>query len=218
MSEFFRPQVEKEAKPEPQQENREMYYRTMQDKMSMVFDDYPTGQERIEAIIGSNSSVLDQMPNGSEIRERLRLCHGIQSKREFVGKVSEILRPLTDFILDNRDRLVSPGEEGRNQVNELLSYDIRGNQLYIHVSGWEAKLTKYKEGLQEVAMVVRQNSDIETVEAVSWIVLEHPKILERLGFTVDKEAGQVALDGQGDGIAGRAYMTRNDFLEKYLSV
>ena len=76
-----------------------------------------------------------------------------------------------------------------------------------------------REGLEELAKTVKENQAVKRVEAISWIVADHPKILEKLGFTVvgeiDEEMRRKYYADDNRPI-GRATVSREDFLRRYL--
>lgn len=128
-------------------------------------------------------------------------------------------------------------------LNPLMNYLIESPELVsIHVdslnnASWAEKYDMFLRGLRLLARNIRSEAKLEhvkTIAAVSWIVAEHPEALEKLGFTVDdsnplapqlihKHFRKSAINGFISGNADNesiivprfAYMTRQDFLQRY---
>ena len=200
---------------------REDAYQVARQKIAFVFSKYQTGLERIEEIIAENGEEIDASENAAEIVGALRGLASQNEKGSFVDAVVDVLKPIIDrgFELKQQEFEADP-EERVYVANELLKYTIRSDKMTIHVLSGELAtgVKKYIEGLSIVAEVLDQHPEVALIEAKSFIVLEHPRILESLGFTVDRDAeGRIMVEVTGEGKKrGRATMARENFLAKYL--
>ena len=81
------------------------------------------------------------------------------------------------------------GKEKFIPANEVISYGVEENLIHIHVipeKKIEKIISKFKDGLREVANVVNDNEKFEKITAASWLVAQHPEIMEkRYGFIID---------------------------------
>jgi hypothetical protein len=216
MKEFFQPEA---PKKEENPIDKDLFYKLTKQKLSQLFSMFPTSRECIDEFISENGDMFKDTENGDSMKVQLQQCGDIKDKRLFVETVFEILKPAYDHMFDALEGFTALEIKERVQVNEFLSYDIQENKLNVHVfsGGLEGSFAKYAEGLCEVARVIEQHKEVESVEAVSWIVVKHPKILERLGFTIEKEDnGQPKVETSNGEVTGHASMTREDFLKKYL--
>jgi len=205
--------IEKENK-------KEMFRKIMMGKFNMIFNSFSSGVERIEHMIVENRELFDALENGEEIENRLRACGEIEDKGEFVKAALEVMWPIIEVEMEksnlNNEKIVC-----RKQVNEMLSYDIQDGCVYVHVfsGGWKTSLKKYIDGLKELAKDIEKDESIKMVMAVSWIVIEHPRILEKIGFHIDSEITNENIKRElsfEDRKFGQAHMTREEFLNRYL--
>lgn len=193
-------------------------------KVGVLFDSYETGQERINDLKEQIDN-LDFLENKEIMKMELEKCVAIKTKKEFVERVMIIIKPFIDLRTERPELFVREAGNDREfiNINDLLSYEISGNLIHIHVVPEEKVdrgLHKFRECLQNLAKIVNENKDIEIIEATSWIVAKHPKLLEKFGFSVDGEVSEkfrrTYFPGDKSKIF-RAHMSRNDFLEKYLA-
>ncbi len=110
--------------------------------------------------------------------------------------------------------------EGNYEINELLYCSIHGESLslHVHTNSTQSPMQNYgkmKEGLKILADRIRGLPDhggLKRIEGTSWIIAEHPELLERLGFAVDRdENGEVMVNGQN----GHASIDVEAFLNKW---
>lgn len=192
-------------------------------KLGIIFDSIQGGEERIGEIKESFEEILQNLKEKDEIRIDLDKCANIKDKNEFIKRVSEILKPATelaieDFIKNN------VGDKKRWLLNEVLSYTVNGDIIQIHIFSGKKEYglaQKVFEGLKELAEAVNKDPNIKTIEAISWIVSKHPKLIEKkMGFTiggdVDPEYIKEHFDDE-DGEIKKAYISRDDFLNRYLN-
>lgn len=162
------------------------------------------------------------------------LCEDKTKKRldEFLEIASPLVRKIVDFIwadpagfekierdIFNRDGRFAP-------VNEVLSYGIdeENSFLHLHIPPCKTvpnKIFLLKNGLAEIAKVVRDRENIKRITGTSWIVAQNPNLLRKLGFTIggkDKTYKRVLRNSflEDKKPVGSAFMKREDFLAKYL--
>ena len=105
---------------------------------------------------------------------------------------------------------------GRTGVNDTLSYDLNTPaEIHIHIATLftlnpAETIKQLEEGLHELALQLQTDPNLAQIELIkgrSWIVYKHPKLVERLGFTIiDKD--------EEDGHA-LASISRDEFLKRY---
>lgn len=125
-----------------------------------------------------------------------------------------------------------------SRINDLLGFEFNEDlkQIDIHIANQKdkplgEKLRLLREGFRELADFLKHKSEIEKINATSWIVKEHPKLLERLGFTiVDRSleawhrkreykkrlgVGSSVPEDKKDTKPGYAFISREKFVELY---
>lgn len=79
-------------------------------------------------------------------------------------------------------------------LNRLLSCELLNDgELMLHVNYAKdllisEKIRLFRNGFIELSRLLKNNpwfSSVQLITATSWIVAEHPKMMERLGFTID---------------------------------
>ena len=84
-------------------------------------------------------------------------------------------------------------------INDMLGYEfMEGNELWLHIydvrdMGFGEKLKMLREGFKYLASLLKSHErfdNIDVVSGTSWIVTKNPKLMERLGFTIDNNAPQ----------------------------
>ena len=109
----------------------------------------------------------------------------------------------------------------KNMVHVSLepSYDL------IKKEGITSFKKEVDNGLRKLAEIIKSNNRIQSIWMTSWIVTEHPLLIEKLGFIIigkvqGMENKQMGYDEKGrkrpPGIS--AIMKREDFLSRYGSV
>lgn len=217
------PQINSGQKVESESE-KERVFETARTKINVIFDSHETGEQRVDDL----KSQIDEttfLENKEAMKKELEMCIGINTKKEFIDAAFKIIKPIVDLRLERPELFVREGGPSREffRINELLSYEINRNTLYIHVIPEEKVkhfLIKLREGLQKLAGIVDGNTDIEVIEGESWIVAKHLDLIEKLGFIIDGEINEEDRETHYPGEKGRifkAHISRDDFLKKYLS-
>ena len=104
----------------------------------------------------------------------------------------------------------------RTSINRVLMYERAGNELRLHtptafLEDRDAFAKLYKEGLQKLATLLRDNAefrDVTTLTRESWLIFERQKQVRELGFTITN------LD-PGKHV-GSAEMSKEKLFELYL--
>lgn len=215
MSEIYKPAIE--TSRSEQTITRETFYQIVRQKLSYIFLNFSSGAERITEIIDGNREIIETLDNAEILKSKLASCVRFEKREQFIEAAFEILRPVADKIFENQQAAFAANPDAKVFVaNEMLTYDVKGNKLFIHVFSGDrdGTINKYAQGLKKVAEALESYPQVETVEAWSWIVARHPKILERLGFIIEKdsEGKPVVFDNE----QGHASIAREDFVSKYL--
>lgn len=192
-------------------------------RWGIIFDSIQDGEERIGAIKKGFGEILENLKEKNEIEEGLGECVDIKDRNEFIRKVSEILKPAIELALEDYIKN-NVGDKKRRLLSEVLSYTVEGDIIRIHIFSGKKEFSlvqKTLEGLKKLAEIVDKNPNIKTIEAISWIVSKHPKLIEkRMGFTIGGDVNSEYIvehfEGENREIK-KAYISRDDFLNKYLS-
>jgi len=107
------------------------------------------------------------------------------------------------------------------KLNEMLSYDRKENEIYLHLSpsetfGVSEKVAFLKRGFSKLTQILKADPSIEKVVAVSWIVTVNPGIMEKLGFVIDGPVShkeQVTFRDVENRVISRAHIKREEFLK-----
>jgi hypothetical protein len=110
--------------------------------------------------------------------------------------------------------------------SHAVGYTKKGETIDLHVQkarelSTGEKVRSIKQALIELAsrlQTKKELSDAKEIKATSWIVKEKPRLMEKLGFTVDDpisvDKKSNDLEGHDKGV-GTARISVEDFLEKY---
>ena len=200
-------------------------------RVNSLFDEIPDGTQRIAELkrrLGTLLQFIDKPPG--ELNAELDSCAEILSKEEFVAKVTAILKPIADASVQRPQEFEKVAREefraqgGFTPVNDLLAYGIHDTVMHLHAmqnktAELRQKLGMLKDGMKRIAQIVRDNEAVQEVTATSWIVAEHPKLLERMGFTVEGPITDEmrAKHFQGDPRAiSLAKISREELLRRYV--
>jgi hypothetical protein len=118
-------------------------------------------------------------------------------------------------------------QEDRENLNDILTYDITGEVANLHLDpaytlDIKEKLGLMRSGLSEMA--IRLGTDeklknIKTIRTVSWIVAKNSSILTRMGFTFDgvmSEEEKQKADINDKRPIGVAHISREDFIRGHI--
>ncbi|MFA6476468.1 MAG: hypothetical protein WCV68_03600 [Candidatus Paceibacterota bacterium] len=199
-----------------------------------VFDHGENEKERQDGI---NKFILKILPllelipdRDAVIRSLLTDCAGMEEREVFVEKVMSILEPLFKFkekeplIYEEARRKIFLEDARATSLNDFLAYSIEGQEVSLHLPHAREFIKTYglvtygeeiTKALVLLANIISQNKDITGVVGTSWIIARNPKLLELFGFTV--EHGQLPDQDSPMGMrpVSFAFMSREDFLNKY---
>lgn len=156
--------------------------------------------------------------NKEAFLSRLDECADIEEKDQFVDALFELFKPIIDKKFEDPESFLAEGEKRPDyiEINKVVSYEISESTIFIHIYLNEVPeqrneniLTKFKEAMQKLAQVVQNHPEISLIEGNSLMIARRPRVIERFGFTVDKESTESSLNR-------RAYISREDFLKRYL--
>ncbi|MBI3305959.1 hypothetical protein HYZ82_02365 [Candidatus Nomurabacteria bacterium] len=141
----------------------------------------------------------------------------------FARSISEFAK-INFSLLELEQRARAPERIRKDQIklNGILFFNIGRNdptKIKLHLSPASTltigeKLKQFREGLQELAKLLRDDprfSEVKTIMAKSWIVFKNPEIFKRLGFDILEENEKDKLFE-----ARRATMSREVFENKFL--
>lgn len=106
--------------------------------------------------------------------------------------------------------------------NNLLFYNLSKDELELKVHVGPAHAMKpaemirsIRDGMKELARQVTMRPElkkVETISGTSWVIEQNPRLVERLGFTVENKPRRRTSSGK---VYHRAYMTKEKLLELY---
>jgi hypothetical protein len=192
-----------------------------------VFDRHHSGVERVEEVLKNISPVIESKKSNldkEEIVRQLNACIGLEDRQQFIDRVFEATKPVSDFRRNNPELNIEIMMEnaGFTKINRSLYYGEGDNLIHIHLAPSEdlgmARVKKLMmEGFNNLAEIVNKNKKVEKITARSWIVGDHPKVMEKLGFKIDQESGEKVTDERGLGNEEKSSeISREDFLKRYL--
>ncbi len=158
---------------------------------------------------------------GSEMKSQLMAYKG-----DDLGLISKLLG---EWIIKRYGSATEFEEAVREQVgereeieplNDLLNFGVYKDRLHLHVYpagslGTREQLGRLRDGFQKLAIRLQEKEleHIQIIEGISWIVAKNPRLLEHLGFDIDRgEEGEMWTDGHGN---ARATISREKFLDKW---
>lgn len=162
-----------------------------------------------------------------EIKSSIDACSLIQDKDEYLDAVMRILKPILDLKdkhankIEDAQAKVMNREKGFTEINRLLSYGKHGSTVHIHAPPGETvgnKLGLYREAMERLADIVRNDLDIQEITATSYLVAKHPRLFTAIGF----EIGDVPEEFRRGHFADeerqikKATISRKEFLNKFL--
>ncbi|MFA6515161.1 MAG: hypothetical protein WCT42_02770, partial [Candidatus Paceibacterota bacterium] len=108
---------------------------------------------------------------------------------------------------------------GYNDPNSYYSDALNIHILPNRTTSLKDKLKLFQEGFRSIAKIVDSNEKIKKIVGDSWIALEHPGVVKKLGFSAEKsfkdEFKRIFID-KNKKKSEIVSMGREEFLEKYL--
>lgn len=155
-----------------------------------------------------------------------RVCN-LEDGKKFVLYGFDSVKPILDWrkrdprSFEDLLRVNQINYLGYIKLNEMLSYDRKENEIYLHLSpsetfGVSEKVAFLKRGFSKLTQILKADPSIEKVVAVSWIVTVNPGIMEKLGFVIDGPVShkeQVTFRDVENRVISRAHIKREEFLK-----
>lgn len=133
---------------------------------------------------------------------------------------------ITREELETRQREVFMSHGDFVPLSEALAFGVSNGTAHIHLApssalGIAALRADVEAGLRELARRLKEDEDLKGVEIIkgtSWIVAKNPRLMERLGFTIDgpiSEEERATHFSEESRPVAAAHMDREDFLARY---
>jgi hypothetical protein len=212
----------------PKSEKEKQTLRTLfQAQIKARFDDFDNSPERVNDILKKLNNIIDKQDNKVEIISQLEALREVTDREIFCQQAYEILEPLLKWReenlaeFENIRRKDFNEESNFTEINKMLSYNIDGDYIHVHIppnvsTPNSEKLRLIQEGLKALVPIVEANLEIKTITGTSWIVAAHPQILEKkFHFTITfPENPDQNLDNANRPIA-EAEISREDLIKYY---
>lgn len=193
------------------------------------FDDFDNSPDRINDILKKIQNIIDRQDNKEEIMSQLEALREVTDREIFCQRAYEILEPLLKWREENLAefediRRKDFNEEGNfTEINKMLSYNIDGNYIHIHIppnvsTPTPEKMRLLQEGLKTLIPIVEANPEIETITGTSWIVAAHPSLIEKLHFKIKgpiDDEGRARYFGADPRPISSAVLSREDLIKYY---
>ncbi|MFZ1654443.1 MAG: hypothetical protein WAT84_01270 [Candidatus Moraniibacteriota bacterium] len=218
MKEFPTPSSESPVVSEDEKRRNE-FYRASKAGIEETFKTFKNSSERVAYIKSTLEGITPLIQEKEGFLSRLEACAEIESKDEFVEAIFQLFKPIVDKKFSDPESFLDEGERKQEFIalNEVVSYELSGDRIFIHIyvnqvpeKRDEQILSKFKEAMQKLAEIVQEYPEINLIEGDSLMVARRPRAVERFGFTIDDETIE-------SGLKRRAYISREDFLKKYLN-
>lgn len=198
-----------------------------------VFSEQPDGEARIAKLhenLGYFETHLGQDIDIRSIFAEIDALRDVDEAELFVARTVAAIEPLLEHQVDHPDvaRQIFHERHDFTPLNEVLSYGLTedGYVAHIHLApATDIKnlRTVVVDGLRELARRITADPEgfvhLDRIAASSWIITEHPRIMEKLGFTIDgpvsEESAERARQHGESRPATRAHIDRADFLARY---
>ena len=164
----------------------------------------------------------DKIKEFEELITDLKSRNFVDNEKMLTSVINEVFafakKNFTREELEKLQQTESIKQEDGISLNDFSYYNIDSKDASILEIHMQANSRKGAEAIRESFAILAgklQNDstleNIKTILAFSWIVFEHPRIFERLGFTVINisEEDKVLLGRQ------RAEISREEFIKRY---
>lgn len=167
------------------------FVRDLTQRLARYFPEYAEGFAEISGVLGQGPSAGE-----SEV-----------VARELARSTSQLLLSrLTPRQIDERFKGVITNEKGWTFINDLVSYEVNGNMLMLHVAPSFSRSNIeiagiIHSGAYMLARELESNAALAGVERIrihSWIVFAYSEPLKKMGWTVenvntDKEEAEAEM-------------------------
>lgn len=161
------------------------------------------------------------------IKDSLKECRMFTDKKSFLDEAMKVLEPILSLRETNAKEFEEAHARAMNEsgefteINRLLSYGKYKSTIHIHAPAGETvekKFTLYRQGMRDLAQIVKDDAEIKEITAVSPIVAEHQELFSRKGFVIEnvsEESKQRIFPGETREVR-LAGISREDFLTNFL--
>lgn len=170
----------------------------------------------------------------SKMREALASSVSSEGPEKFAQSVIDAVRPLIDVRINHAKEfedvqaLEIMGAQEFTPVNERISYSVGAEEIQLHLApAFEMKdqiEELYQDALEKLVDYVREHPEIKRIGGPSWLnaTKTYGAMKERLGFQLSEawhKEDETHRDSPSEEFRSRpkknAYITREDFLERY---
>ncbi len=181
-------------------------------------DDLSEANNIVREILKGGENILGEKANDWSHSIDDVLSQTFASKELYVDAIAEAMaRTFNERIsleeLEEMQREDILSRESHFGINDVVYYSLSEDKKEIHINIHNAKsisfgvmMEEFKNGLKEMAQKLQTDpalSEVNDIQARSWIIEKHPNIVKRYGFTL------MGVDA--------ASMTREDFINRYAS-
>ena len=200
----------------PDREPKEFIQEFLRARYSYIFQ----GEEATLAALLKSIALLK-----SSKAEALALATAVLLRNKLLSSMPQHLLLARHAEQEGRERSDFLAKHSFTPLNDIFSFDIYGNEARIHFAPARAEQDqeikrRFAEAMQALALHVDLSKDIEVVTATSWIIGRAPRIIERLGFSIQgviKEEERLLWFPNETRPVYKAIILRLDFLDRYLA-
>ncbi len=217
------------------EKERKEFYNEVKFGFEREYNLNDNNKDRIEKILSGIKVFfdMDDSPlDTEEIKEAFRACTG-ETKEEFIESLMVAVKPFIDLkvsdpvLFEEWERSLFMTGDKDHKINQLVGYEEDDDGwLNMHFasnkyisSDQKRKLPKmFVESMRHLAELAKKDESIRGINAESWIVAKHPKMVERYGFEVTGEVPEQEIEGEEpiktEEMWG-AFITRDKLIEKF---
>lgn len=188
------------------------------------------GERFAERLLESARPFLEAGVLGDDAEARLRAAADLEDDAQALDAVMAALEPLVELKFEDPKRYDGiRGEEVFLPVNEVLTYEVEGDAVRLHVPVNTGRpplemMAQIGDGLRKLAAIVREHNasgkgePIRRIVGTSWIVAKAPALMKRAGFTlkgdISEEVREAHFSSETRPVQ-EAEMTVEELLRRY---
>lgn len=210
------------------------FYSEVKQELSTLCQVYDNPADRIDLLLNKAKPLLRHIDpsilseeQAQTVCDGIKACAAIDNQAEFIVSLLDVLKPVIDLGITNLSeldgaRIAAINEtHGWSKLNQLLQYGKSGAVVHLHVPVGENVFNKreqYYDGLAKLAKIIEEDSEIQWVEAASFIVAEHPGLFTRDNFIISEVTEEFKQKHFPNEIREikKASINREEFLNKFL--
>jgi hypothetical protein len=168
-----------------------------------------------------------------KIKDTLQTFRSVEERSVFINGVYECLERILEIQRKYPREYEEASSRGSNEknnyleLNRLVSYEKAGDTVQLHHSYAKTigpKRQLYNDAMQKLAIIIKNDPQIQRIEATSWIVAKMPTLFTQKGFIVENVITSSAISSLGNSFGGKkdleegvatASMGREKFLEVF---